>query len=142
VWDDASEPLEVNAVELPDLSVGRSKHGHPEWLRIDNGELRDGWGVIGVKVCDVPPERWLDGVFKFTFVTVHVPSDLNYPHSEVQAFQGDKHLNLLELLPELVHLEWREHLLREIEVFLKPHEPAIIRQDAPNSHVPELPIPK
>src|SRR5262249_6547081 len=105
ICDDAASPLEVSAVELPDISVGRSKFGHPEWLRLDKDRNFDGWGVIGVQVQDVPPERWLEGSFRFRFQPTHVPEEWNYPHAEIQAFQGEKHIQMLEELPEEVHLE-------------------------------------
>jgi hypothetical protein len=142
LWDDAAEPIDVNAVELPDISVGRSKFGHPEWLRIDNGKLREGWGVIGFQVRAIPPQRWLDGYPRFSFRSFHEPEDLNYPHSEVRAYDGEKHIGTLDDLPEETHLEWRELLLQETEIFLKPNEPAGIRRDPPASHKPELPIPR
>ncbi|MSU77045.1 MAG: hypothetical protein EXS16_03005 [Gemmataceae bacterium] len=116
LWDDASQPVEVNAVELPDISCGRSKYGHPEWLRLDrvNGNDRyfEGWGVIGFQVSDIPPERWDLGVFQFTFTPFHAPEEWNYPHSEIRVFAGERHIDLLDVLPEDIHLEWRELLLR------------------------------
>ena len=145
-WADAGDDLDVNAVELPDMSCGRSKYGHPEWLRLDvrdNGVyiFRDGWGVIGFQIGDVPPERWDDGILRFTFSIVHEPDEWNYPHSEIRAFDGGVRIDVVEKLPELMHLEWRELLLREARVFLKPNQNAKTRDLAPKSHVPELPIP-
>jgi hypothetical protein len=141
-WPDASEPLDVNAIELPDLSCGRSRYGHPEWLRLDlHRQDLGNWGVIGFQVGDIPVDRWLEGVFQFTFKTFHDPEEWNFPHSEVRAFDDDEHIDLLEKLPEVVHLEWRELLLRKVTTFLKPKQTAKIRDTAPASHVPELPIP-
>jgi hypothetical protein len=143
--------MAVNAVSLPDLSVGRSNFGHPEWLRVDMVEdaaghkhpkSYDGWGVIGFRVQDIPTERWVDGVWDYTFAPCHSPEEHNYPHSEVQCFQNGEHVAALEKLPEEMHIRWRELLLRKTEVFLKPHQPATIRQTAPVSHKPELPIPQ
>src|SRR6516225_7637737 len=131
MWENAADPLEVNAIELPDLSLGRSKFGHPEWVRLDpaSGNYFKEYGVIGFRVGDVPPERWNLGSFRFTFKTVHVPEEMNYPHSEIQTFEDGKHVDLLEKLPEEIHLEWRELLLRKTVVFLKPHQGAKIRSN-------------
>jgi len=30
IWDDPTEDLGIEAIELPDVSVGRSKYGHAE----------------------------------------------------------------------------------------------------------------
>jgi len=140
LWDDPKDPLEVNAVELPDLSVGRSRFGHPEWLRLQNGEYLAGWAVVGFKVGDVPLERWCDG-YPFTFRTVHVPEELNYPHSEVQVSYLDKHIKLIEHLPPEDHLIWRQELLQHKRIFLRPHEGAVIRHEPPASHHPEPIVP-
>ena len=145
LWSDPGTPLGVNAIELPDMSVGRSKFGHPEWLRIDEveGQLRhyDDWGVVGFRLQDIPPERWDVGVFKYQFAARHMPEEWNYPHSEVQVSHDGRHLQLVDELPDEIHLLWREILLHTITVFLKPYQRAAIRQNAPVSFVPELPIP-
>ncbi len=146
MWDDPAQPVDVNAIELPDISVGRSRFGHPEWMRVDEvqGQPRyfEGWGVIGFQHQDIPPERWLVGVFHFTFETHHDPEDWNYPHSEVRVFDNGHHVKTLESLPDEVHLEWRELLLRRLAIFLKPFQPARMRPLEPVSHIPELPIPE
>jgi hypothetical protein len=150
LWADASAPIDVNAISLPDLSMGRSRFGHPEWLRLDmvpddagHNHFRyfEGWAVIGFHVHDIPTDRWVDGVFQYTFAAFHDPAEYNYPHSEVRCFQGEDHVDALEKLPEEMHITWRELLLRRKEVFLKPHQPASIRQTAPVSHRPEFPVP-
>jgi hypothetical protein len=150
-WDDPAAPIDVNAVNLPDISVGRSRFGHPEWLRVDividaagqkHERYFEQWAVIGFKVNDIPSERWADGVFHYTFASFHDPEEHNYPHSEIRCFQNGVHVNALEKLPEEMHLKWRELLLRSKTIFLKPRQPAAIRQTAPVSHKPELPIPQ
>jgi hypothetical protein len=141
LWEDKSDPLEVNAIELPDMSVGRSWFGHPEWLRIHEGTYYAGWGVIGFQVGAIPPEQWKDGYPSFTFEPVHAPEELNYPHSEVRVSDRGVRVILQDALPDDIHLKWREQLLRRTEVFLRPHQGATIRQHAPTSHHPELPIP-
>jgi hypothetical protein len=149
-WPDASVSLEVDAVNLPDLSVGRSQFGHPEWLRVDmqidgSGQkyekFFDGWGVIGFQVSKIPPTGWENGVPRFTFKVFHAPEDHNYPHSEVRCFEGSTHIKPPQELPDEMHIWWREMLLRAIDVFLKPNQPATFRQTAPASHKPEMPIP-
>jgi len=141
IWDDPNLdfPFDIDAMKLPDISTGRSKYGHPEWLRVGH-ERFEHWAVVGFQVQDIPPERWSAGVFRYVYRPVHLPEELNYPHAEVRAFEqtdgGEKHIQMEGMLPEEADLEWRELLLRKIRVFLKPHEPATIRQTAPVSHKP------
>ncbi|QEG26465.1 hypothetical protein GobsT_12040 [Gemmata obscuriglobus] len=99
---------------------------------------RKNWGVIGVRVRLVPPMCQPDGGPLFTYRVVHVPLDYDYPHSEVRAFDGERHLDSKEsVLPEDLHLEWRATLLEACEVMIRPNEQCSIRNDPPKSHEPE-----
>jgi hypothetical protein len=146
IWDDPclAFPFDVDAVKLPDISTARSKYGNPEWLRLGEERFRD-WAVVGFQVHHIPPERWSAGFFHFVFRAVHVPDQQDYPHSEVRAYEQregrEEHVNMEGKLPEEADLEWRELLLRKIEVFLKPYQSATIRQHVPPSHKPVRPIP-
>ena len=72
---------------------------------------------------------------RFLFKTCHVPIDRDYPHSEIQAFDvAGQHVNIVDLLPEDIHLEWREKLLREIEAIIKPFQKVLVRDDPPATH--------
>ena len=142
LWDEDNPglPIDIAAIDLPDMSAGRSRFAHPEWLRLASGV--DDWGVVGFKVEDIPPVRWIDGI-EYDFRAMHVPESRNYPHSEVQAFEHEKGIHVdgkKAPLPERVHLEWRERLLRKIRVFLKAGQARTVRQHAPTSHIPEEPI--
>src|SRR5437867_2558855 len=77
--------ISPDAVELPDMSVNRSKYGPPDWLLL--GEEFLGWGVFGFTVGDIPPQMVDKGVVVYTFAPEHVPLKYNYPHSEVWAFR-------------------------------------------------------
>jgi len=35
IWDDPADELGLDAVQLPDVSVERSKNAHAEWARFD-----------------------------------------------------------------------------------------------------------
>jgi hypothetical protein len=137
-WEEhAARPIDIDAIELPDMSVGRSRFAHPEWLRLATGA--DDWAVVGFKVEEIPPEKWIDGI-RYDFRAVHVPHARNYPHTEIQAFEHENDVHVdgkTVLLPDRVHLEWRERLLRKIRIFLRVCQDRTIRQDASTSHVPE-----
>lgn len=139
-WPDASVPIDINAMSLPDLSVGRSRFGHPEWLRLAEERFAT-WGVVGFRVSGIPSERWVLGVYHYTFDVQHRPERLNYPHSEVWCYENGVHVDAVDKLPEDMHIKWREMLLRNTEPFLKPHQSATIREATPVSYVPDLPIP-
>jgi hypothetical protein len=141
-WDEgADDPsIELDAIALPDMSVGRSLFAHPEWLRLV--EDAEDWAVVGFMVKHIPPEQWKDGV-QYVFRAVHAPDRRNYPHSEVQAFEEATKLHVdgkKILLPHRTHLDWRERLIRKVRVFLRAYQPRETRQHSPTSHVPERPI--
>ncbi len=136
MWNHPGDHLEVDAVPLPDVSVGRSKYGHPEWVRFDviNGNFFPDWGVVGIQVADVPSELWREGVFHFTFKVCHAPIEMDFPHSEIRAFENQNHIDVVEKVPEDVHLAWRERLLRKMRTIIKPYQRVVVRQIPPKSH--------
>jgi hypothetical protein len=136
IWDDPADELEVDAVELPDMSVGRSKHGHPEWTRFDviNNRHFEDWGIVGFQVGEIPPELWKEGVLHFEFLPHHAPLEKDYPHSEVRAFESGTHIDLEGNLPEDIHLKFRERLLRKTKTLIRPYQRVNIRQRPPASH--------
>ena len=81
--------IAIDAVELPDMSVNRSKYGPPEWVILDEGF--ETWGVLAFRVRDIPPDRemWHQGVIAYTLTPRHMPLRNNYPHSEVWVFRDD-----------------------------------------------------
>lgn len=101
-WDE--DRVNIDAVDLPDMSVNRGKYSEPGWVRLIGDEYHD-WGVIGFRVEDVPLEIQHLGTHLFKFRTKHVPHKYNYLHSEVQAFYSKA------MTPEV-----EEHIDRE---FLK-----------------------
>lgn len=135
IWEDPASDFDVDAVELPDLSVGRSKHGHAEWVRFDviNHRFYEDWGVVAVQVQDIPPMLWKDGV-AFAFRVQHSPLELDYPHSEICAFEGERHLQEPGAIPPGIDLEWRERLLRRLHKIIKPYQRVVVRERAPISH--------
>jgi hypothetical protein len=128
--------VDVDAIPLPDVSVGRSKYGHPEWLRIDEDHLEDDncsdWAVIGFAVKDIPAELVHQGVGTWTFGPVHVPKNNNFPHSEVQCQEAGQHVNAKARLDKDVHQRWRQKLLWKVRVFIRPYQEVDVPQDPPN----------
>ncbi|MEZ6142330.1 MAG: hypothetical protein R3B84_17360 [Zavarzinella sp.] len=140
IWPAKDSILDIAAIELPDISTARSEFGHPEWLRLDyvNQRVFKKWGIIGVQIKNIIPASCLDNGKVFTYRVSHVPLEVDYPHSEIQAFDGEQHLNTSEaVLPEELHLEWRANLLEVFETFIPPGEDWAIREEPPGSHVPE-----
>jgi hypothetical protein len=112
----------IDAIELPDMSVNREKYGPPESLLYL--DMWVGHGVAGFKVKDIPPEMLHRGTRRFTFQVVHDPTENNYPHSVIQAFEGGTHIQLpTDLDPEL-HLRWRRLMQMRMKVRIQPgYEP-------------------
>ena len=112
--------VSLDAVELPDMSVNRSKYGPPEWARRQD-EFRS-WGVFAFQVQDIPAELLHLGTILFTFGPQHVPLKYNYPHSEIWAFKNGEHIDLRkrsDLDPDL-HLRWRQILVWKCRMVLQP----------------------
>ena len=67
IWDDPADRPGPEAVELPDMSVGRSKYGHAEWVRFDvvNNRYFEEWVVLAVRVDDIPPQFWQHAVYQY-----------------------------------------------------------------------------
>ena len=125
----------IDSLELPDMSVGWSKYGHPEWLRIDEDHLEDDeckdWGVIGFLVKDIPGSILHLGVVVWTFAPKHIPKADNYPHSEVWCYEGSKHVSAKKALDPDVHQRWRQKLLWKIKIFLHQDQEADCPQEGP-----------
>jgi hypothetical protein len=129
-WDGTE--VELDAINLPDMSVLRAKYAHPEWARLEDDDYAD-WGVVGFRVREIPTNLVHLGVFLWTFEARHRPIKRNYPHSEVWAFEDGVHidLNFKEHIDHAFHLRWRERLLRSLTVFVRPYQETEIRQVAP-----------
>jgi hypothetical protein len=110
----------VEAIELPDMSVNRSKYGPPAWLLLEEGF--DSWGVFAFRVGDIPPELLHLGKFVYNFEPRHVPLRYNYPHSEVWAFLDGTHIDLKneELLDPDAHQRWRQLLIWKTWIVIQP----------------------
>lgn len=118
-WLDGTT-VDVAAIELPDMSVNRSKYGLPEWTLLAEG--CENWGVAAFKVSDFRQELLHLGEFEYAFEAMHRPHRRNYPHSEIWAYKDGEHIDLNhsdQLDPE-PHLRWREQLAWRIRVVIQP----------------------
>ena len=52
LWED--DHVNVDAIDLPDMSVQREKYGPAQSARLTSEDHHD-WGVIGFRVGDIPP---------------------------------------------------------------------------------------
>lgn len=131
LWDEDEDDVDLDAIELPDMSVVRSKYAHPEWARFDRGEYHE-FGVIGCRVDAIPDGFLHLGVFAWSFHAVHVPHRRNYPHAEVQAFEDGKHVDgKTHGLDPDAHLRWRELLFRQVKKICRPREVVDFRYEPP-----------
>lgn len=139
LWED--DYVNLDAIELPDMSVNREKYGPPQWTRLLSEEYHD-WGVIGFQVKNIPAEMQHLGVHIFRFKPKHIPHKRNYPHAEVQAFHAKANLpaevehidqeflkteqihRLETLFPKELQLRWREQLRRKCRIVIKAYEVA------------------
>lgn len=118
-WEEAE--IDIDAIELPDMSVNRSSLGPPQWVRLEEERCKD-WAVVGFKVKDIPTDMTHLGVDLYTFDARHIPLENNYPHSEVWAYRNGIHIDAKKNLDKSLHQRWREKLLWRIKTFLRPYE--------------------
>lgn len=140
-WDEeGGKPFEVAAIAMPDMSVGRSKYAHPEWLRLAEDDFAL-WGIIGVSVGEIPDQEYDNGI-RYKFQPMHKPERRNYPHSEICAFRESpgkelQHVRTEADLPDDMYLAWREVVHRRATVFLYRGQAWKTRLADPVSHIPE-----
>lgn len=118
-WDDGD--VDIDAIELPDMSVNRSSLGPPEWVLLEEARCKD-WAVIGFKVGDIPSNLLHLGVEVYIFTPQHIPLENNYPHSEVRCYRDGQHIDAKRNLDKALHQRWRERLLFKIRTFISPNE--------------------
>jgi hypothetical protein len=116
-WED--DGIAIDAIGLPDLSVNWGKHGPAEWLLLL--DCFAGCGVGAFRVADVPKEIEHLGVAVYRFDLAHDPTENNYPHSVIRAFEPDgRHIEDRRELNPQVHLRWRNRLRQRIKLRIKP----------------------
>lgn len=118
-WEEAE--IDIDAIELPDMSVNRSTLGPPQWVRLEEERCKD-WAVVGFKVEDIPTGILHLGIDMYNFNPMHIPLDHNYPHSEVRCYRNDVHIDAKKNLDKALHQRWREKLLWKMKTFLRPYE--------------------
>ena len=118
------DTVTIEAIELPDMSVNREKYGPPQWVLVEirENDNFEGWGVLAFEVRNVPAEMPYRGTRIYTFGPKHEPERLNYPHSEIRAYENGNHVdfeNAVLLEPE-IHQRWRQRLLWKCRPVIKP----------------------
>ncbi len=133
------------AFELPDMSVNRKEHSTAEEAR--KGFRPEDWGVVSIKVGDMPPRESLPQTnHSYCFRARHVPEVGNFAHSEVRVWRENGTVVLLittrktedfsvtdpdrdsprtgpEWLDPDFHMRWRKRLEWRCEPELRPvHE--------------------
>jgi hypothetical protein len=123
-FDDDDGRLELDVVELPDISVFRGKFALPRDVLFSSTGQYDGWGVARFLAGRIPPSMMHQGVTTYIFEPRHVPYEDKYPHSEVWAFTGGVHIDkaAMHLLDPDFHLKFRERMLRVTDVVIRPGE--------------------
>jgi len=106
-WDD----LEITAFGMPDMSVYREKYCRARCAL----HKHEDWGVVQIRVRDVPQFVTYLGTTFYKTNPVHVPLDnsFGYPHSEVRAFDpvSGRRVSDPQYRGE-ADILWRERFLR------------------------------
>ena len=121
--DDWGDPHpEVDALDLPDMSVNRGRpFGEPEWVLLEGDEFET-WGIVYFEVQGIPERMTHQDGRVYTSRAVHVPLKENYPHSEVQAFHDDTHIQARREMDPDLSLRWRNALAQRTRNYRRPAE--------------------
>ncbi len=114
------DKVSIDAIELPDMSVNRGRFGQPYWL-LHLG-IWEGCGVAAFEVRDARYSFPHLGVIHYRFDVVHTPTQDNYPHSEIYAYEGERHIKTPERMDPTVHLRYRNRLRQRLRVVIRPGE--------------------
>ena len=116
--------IPIYAVELPDVSVNRSKHGGKiEYVLYDvvHGKYRNNFGVVSFQAGKIPQTRMLPTASAIEIHLRHVPEDLNYYHAEIQAHDHDRgHLKTFDDGDENWIAAWRIGMRKILTLVKKP----------------------
>ena len=116
-WGDPR--VEVDALDLPDMSVNRGRPlGEPEWVLLESEEFHE-WGIIYFEVRSIP-ERMVQQTEVYTFMPMHIPLDENYPHAEIWAYRVGQHIQARKHLDPDLSLRWRNALLQRTHTHRRP----------------------
>lgn len=125
--------IDLTAIQLPDQSVNRSKHGgRPEFVRCNvypgtKGQC-DGrhhsWPVAYLNVRDANRDVLTAGSAAFSTRVEHVPLQYNYFHSEIRAYKPDGS-RIGESKPSELHIwdaciRWRNCVRACAKLILEP----------------------
>lgn len=114
---------DVDTIELPDISVCRSKYSRAEHVLCSSDGRFDGWGVLHFRVKDVPRTISYAGYQVCSSRVVHVPQNKNYAHSEVQVFDmsgNQLSRDRISALDKDANLLFRQKILEYSHVCIQP----------------------
>jgi hypothetical protein len=117
------DEIEVDSLEMPDMSVNRQKYGPAEL--VIKGYV--GWGIVKFRVREIPQSQQINGILPHEFKPVHAPLDSTehgYPHSEIRAYRNGQHIDAKQELDRTISLRWREKLLRYCVIERRPDHAA------------------
>jgi hypothetical protein len=115
------DEIEIDMIEMPDMSCLRELYALPEHAIWHRECLYDGWGVLQVRVREVPHT-----VKSWSIRPAHTPRPDNYAHTDIRCHDATsgKEVHITDKNSELidpdVHLQFREKMLEYTSVRLRP----------------------
>lgn len=118
--------IEIDSVDLPDMSVNRGTLSQPSWLLVDFPNA----GVAAFHVRDIPPPLQHLGTIWYTSFAKHRPLKKNYAHSQIEAYEAERPLEdssqgihvdgKKAMIHHPAHLRWRYQLLQKLRIVINP----------------------
>ena len=111
--DFVSDQLAVGSIRFPRQSVNRGSLSEPEDALFSEEGAYDGFGVVELKVGDIPARIEQENGPPYLFSMQHVPLDHNYAHSEIWSDQ-EPATETYRVPSKTVKLSFRIELCRKI----------------------------
>jgi len=123
-WIDERGRIKPAGIHFPDQSVNREKYSRCTDVLLPDGSQRSKawvlWGVVVIRVEDLPPETRSAGDIAYRFTVEHDPLEDNYGHSELRVYKDGQRESNKKKIGSLVKKEYRTKLALRTRVIVQP----------------------
>lgn len=111
-------------IHPPDQSVNREKYSCCTDVLLPDGSPRSKawvlWGVVAIRVEDLPPETRSPGGIAYRFTVEHDPWEDNYGHAELRVYKDGQRESNNKRINSQVKKKYRTELARRTRVIVQP----------------------
>jgi len=123
-WLDVNRRLKPANVHFPDQSTNREKFcaAYDVLLptTVPNSHQWLCWGVVAIRVSDVPTHAETTGGTEMTFTVEHDPIEDNYGHTELRAYKNGRRERNKNKINDLVKKAYRTKFAEGTRIVVRP----------------------